>query len=198
MFKKIIFLSAVLLSAISTQAHSDILVADGVWHSFDVDQLTANSGNLEWIDLDGNILTFDFTLTEPAYLNVVDAGFAGDRFTVYDGSILSYLSFGNAFTELGQTSTAVNSYPNTAVLDFDQAMATSAYSQGKFLLAPGMHSIFGLLSTSALNDTGVALNATVGAVSLTAVPLPAAVWLYLTGTGALGWLSRRHLTAVRG
>jgi len=60
------------------------------------------------------------------------------------------------------------------------------------LLGAGSHSITGLLSQSALDDSNLPINATVGAVSLTAVPLPAAAWLYLTGTALMGIVSRRR------
>ncbi len=181
MIKKTFFAAAVLLSAISGQAGAVVLNADAQWHAFDVDSSVAVSGNLEWIDLDGNALSFDVTLSEPAYLKVVDAGFAGDRFQVFDNGIL-----------LGLTSAAGNSYPDSVGLDFDQAWADSGYSRGMFLLGAGNHSISGLLGLSALDDASNELNASVGAVSLTAVPLPAAAGLYAAGAALLGLLSRRR------
>lgn len=180
MLKKSIVAAALLL-ALCSQAQAATLIADGAWNAFDVDELTSASTGLEWIDLDGNALSFDFTLTESAYLKVVDAGFAGDRFNVYDNGNL-----------LDQTSVAVNTYPASVGLDFDQAFANSDYSRGVFLLSAGSHSITGLLSQSALDDSSSLINATVGAVSLTAVPLPAAAWLYLTGTALMGLVSRRR------
>jgi hypothetical protein len=179
-------LAAALLSAIGVQAEAATLVADGKWNTFDVDDLTSASGNLEWIDLnDGNALSFDFTLLSPAYLKVVDGGFAGDRFNVFDNSNL-----------LDQTSDTVNSYPNSIGLDFDSAFADSDYSQGVFLLAAGNHSITGVLSQSANDEANKPINATVGAVSLTAVPEPAAAWLYLTGSALIGVVYRRRKTTV--
>ncbi|MDP3330401.1 MAG: hypothetical protein Q8S55_00155, partial [Methylococcaceae bacterium] len=94
-----LFLAAALLAALCGQAEAASLTADGAWNTFDVDDLSSASGNLEWIDLDGNALSFDFTLTESAYLKVVDAGFAGDRFNVYDNGVL-----------LDQTSAVANTY----------------------------------------------------------------------------------------
>lgn len=173
-------LAAALLSALCTQAQASTLVADGAWNAFDVDDISSVSSGLEWIDLDGNALSFDFTLTGSAYLKVVDGGFAGDRFNVYDNGVL-----------LNQTSVATNTYPASIGLDFDAAYASPLYSQGLFWLGTGSHSITGLLSQSALNGT-VAFNATVGAVSLTAVPVPAAAWLYLTGIALMGLVFRRR------
>jgi hypothetical protein len=177
-------IAVALLSAITVQAEAATLVADGAWNTFDVDELTSVSGGLEWIDLaDGNALSFDFMLSTQAYLKVVDGGFAGDRFNVFDNGNL-----------LNQTSSAVNTYPDSIGLDFDGAFADSDYSQGFFLLGAGNHSITGVLTQSALDDTSLPINATVGAVSLTAVPLPAAAWLYLTGTALMGVVSRRRKT----
>jgi hypothetical protein len=184
MIKKSI-IAVALLSALCSQAEASILVADGTWNAFDVNDLTAVSGGLEWIDLNGDALSFDFTLTESAYLKVVDGGFAGDRFNVYDNGNL-----------LSETSVASNTYPNSVVLDFDSAFADSNYSQGVFFLGAGNHSITGLLTQSALMNGATPFNATVGAVSLTAVPLPAAAWLYLTGTALMGFVSRRRKTSI--
>ncbi len=69
-------------------------------------------------------------------------------------------------------------------------------SQGIYLLSAGQHSITGLLSLSALDDSNTPINATVGAVSLTAVPLPAAAWLYATGAALIGAVSRRRSANV--
>ena len=61
--------------------------ADGQWHAFDVDDLSAHSGGLEWIDLDGSALHYTFTLTTPAILKVVDAGaYSSDRFELFNGN----------------------------------------------------------------------------------------------------------------
>jgi hypothetical protein len=180
-------LAAALLSALVAQAEAATLDANGAWNTFDVDNLTSISRNLEWIDLnDGSPLSFNFTLSGSAYLKVVDGGFAGDRFNVFDNGNL-----------LDQTSVAVNTYPASVGLAFDQAFADSNYSRGVFLLEAGNHSITGLLSQSALDDTNSPINATVGAVSLTAVPLPAAAWLYLTGTALMGFVSRRRKSNIR-
>lgn len=182
MLKNSFLLAATLFLTLSTEAQADTIAADGLWYQFDVDKLMSNSGNLEWIDLEGNALGFDFSLTESAYLTVVDGGFAGDRFNVFDNGIL-----------LGQTSVAVNSYPVSVSVNFDQAIANTDYSRAVFLLAPGNHSLSGSLSLSALDDQQFELNATVGAVSLAAVPLPAAVWLFGSSCAVMGMLSRRRL-----
>ncbi|OAI17656.1 hypothetical protein A1507_10435 [Methylomonas koyamae] len=195
MFNKKYLLSAVLCSALSANAGAATLAADGQWHPFDVDDTVSASAGLEWIDLDGNALSFDFSLTKTMILEVVDGGFAGDRFKVFNhGHLLGIEESGSELTFIN-TSLAVNSYPESVGINFDAAFSNSDYSRGIFKLSPGEYSITGLLAESALDDNGSPINATVGAIrliSLTAVPLPAAAWLYLAGTGLLGLTARRQ------
>lgn len=170
------------------------LAADGQWQTFDVDSIAASSGGLEWIDAqsasgynnDGSALHFVFNLLDSAFLTVVDGGFAGDRFEIFDNGV-----------QLGFTSVPANSYPNSWGTNFDAALADSNYSNGIFTLGAGQHDITGLLFASA-SAGGVPFDATVGAVSLaptsglTAVPVPGALGLFLAGSGLLGVFSRRR------
>jgi len=156
------------------------LTTNGQWNAFDVTPDVAISGGLEWIDItDGSALSFSFS--GPAILTVVDAGFAGDRFQVFDNGNL-----------VGQTSAAANSYPASVGLNFDAALADGGYSRGVFVLGAGNHVITGELSQSALDDTGSALNATVGAVQIAAVPEPQTYALVLAGLGLLGMAAQRR------
>ncbi len=182
MNKKAFFCLAV-LAALATQSQAATLDVDGSWQIFDIDNSISNSGDLEWISLDGNALSFEFTLSSSAYLRVIDGGFAGDRFQVFDNGQV-----------LGLTSKPTNNYPDSIGLDFDLALTQSIYSQGLYLLNAGNHSITGLLNLSALDDNNTPINATVGAVSLTAVPLPAAAGLYAAGAALIGIVSRRRST----
>jgi len=162
----------------------------GIWNTFDVVDPSFNLGNtdLSWIDInDGSALSFTFTV-DAGYtgkLTVVDAGFSGDRFTVFSG-----------ISSLGNSSAAVNSYPNSIGLDFDAALANSNFSRGIYELAAGTYTITGSLLTSALDDTNSPLNATVGAlrVDVSPVPLPAAALLLLNGLGVFGFAARRRAT----
>jgi hypothetical protein len=157
------------------------LTTDGLWHTFDVDALTASSGALNWIDLnDGSVLSFHIDNAAPLLLTVVDGGFSGDVFSVSDGVTL-----------LGNTSAAVNSYPTSIGLDFDAALANPAYSKATYLLAPGSHMVTGWMSTSATADFGD-IDATVGAVMLQAVPEPAHYAMLLAGLGLLSFAARRR------
>jgi hypothetical protein len=189
---------AMLLSALSVGAHATTvaIAADGGWNEFDVDSSTAISGGVEWIDNvsgpgipqyqgDGSALSFTFTLATQAVLKVVDAGFAGDQFQIFDGA-----------TSLGLTSsvqiTEFNNNPPNVGTDFDAAYADHTnFSFFSLLLNPGTYTITGAL-TQSMNLGGLPLNATVGALSVTPVPLPAALPLMLSGLGLLGGSLRRR------
>jgi hypothetical protein len=155
------------------------LTADGQWHEFDVASAISLSGGLEWIDLDGNELSFQINNTAPVLLTVADGGFAGDVFFLHDGAVL-----------LGSTSAAINNYPDSIYLDFDAAMSNPLYSKGSFLLAPGSHTISGWLTTSAVGEFG-AIDATVGAVMLQAVPEPATWATLAAGLFLLSFTAQR-------
>lgn len=164
------------------QATSVALPADGQWFAFDVDEFVSQSFGLEWIDAgDGSALTFDFTIPVGAVgtLTVVDGGFAGDQFEVFNGA-----------TSLGLTSVPTQSYPSSLGLDFDGALADPDYSSRVFFLPAGSYSINGLLFASAEDDFG-AINATVGAVKLV-VPEPGTWGLVAAGLLVLGALARRR------
>jgi hypothetical protein len=181
-FKGKIMIKTIVMTMVACcclQAHAQVVAIDDKWLAFDIDEAVSLSGGGEWIDLDGNALRYEIDLERSALLKVVDAGFAGDRFEVFDKGAL-----------LVSTSVAVNTYPTSVGIDFDAAFDDSRYSRGMILLPAGSHTITGLLSTSALDDNGIPLNATVGAISLTAVPVPAAAGLYLAGSALLGWAAR--------
>ena len=190
MTKSIFIAAALLLAAASHVQASEIAVTtDGSWHEFDVDDFTSTSGGLEWIDNitgpagyagDGSALTFTFTLGTAGILKVVDGGFGGDRFEVFDNGV-----------SLGYTSVAPDSDPINKGTDFDSAYSDATWSSAVFNLSAGTHNITGALIRSALVD-GLAINATVGAVSVAAVPVPAAWGLFMAGSALLGAISRRR------
>ncbi len=165
------------------------VATDGSWKSFDVSDILAADAGVGWIDIStGDALTFGFTVEAGtvATLTVVDAGFAGDRFNVFANSVL-----------LGNTSAAVSSFPLGTVVDFDTALANPDFSRGMFTLAAGSYVIGGSLFSSVLDEGGVPLNSTLGALRVdvtaaSAVPLPAAALLLLPGLGALGFVARRR------
>jgi hypothetical protein len=160
--------------------------ADGVWRSFDVDDASSLSGGLEWIDFaTGDELAFSVELLEPALLTVVDAGFGGDSFSVFDDLQDSEP------VALGDTSAPSDTYPDSVGTDYDAALADARYSRGFFELAPGTHLIRGQLLRSALAD-GSPINATVGALRLGAIPEPSTVLLIALGLGNLAIAGRRR------
>jgi hypothetical protein len=159
-------------------------VTDNSWQVFDVDTLTEPSGGKEWIDItDGSALDFKFNLTIATRVTIVDGGFSGDSFQVFDNGSL-----------LGTTSTAPNNYPTSLGLNFDAALASGTYSTASFLLAAGEHDLTGLLSQSALGPDGE-IDSTVGGLRLEPVPLPGAALLFLSGSSLLSVFGRRR--AVR-
>lgn len=181
MHSKPLALALALAATLGSQAAfaTDVaLVADGSWNVFDVDSAIAASGGNEWIDLtDGSKMALRFS--GPVTIKVVDGGFAGDTFKVYDNGLL-----------LGITSAAVDSYPDSKRFDFDDAW-TAGYSHATFVLGPGNHVITGELSRFALDDTGNPIGATVGAIA--AVPEPASYALLAAGLGLVGLAARRRI-----
>jgi PEP-CTERM motif len=178
-------LLAAMALAASGSSHALNLAGNGEWVAFDVDELSAVSGGLEWIDIgDGTALTLQFNIDAGYFgvLTVVDSGFAGDRFRVVNGD-----------TVLGETSAAGSSFPDSLGLDFDAALADSRYSRNQFVLAAGSYGITGTLVESVLLD-GLPLNATVGGARLevSLVPEPATWATLALGLGLLGAAVRRR------
>jgi hypothetical protein len=177
-----IALAGALAMAAAPFVSADPLPANGSWHAFDVDPGVAMTGGFEWISLDGSALAFDALLDEAAVLTIVDAGFAGDVFEVFDNGV-----------SLGLTSPASDSYPASVGLDFAAALASGTHSTAQFSLGAGSHRITGRLWASALDSSGAAIDATVGAVMLSAIPEPSTA--VLLGAGMLlagGFVHRRH------
>ena len=162
-----------LCAGLVAQAHATVLVPDGSWNTFDVDDFYGT----QWIDLGGNALSFDFSVAagQIATLTVVDGGFAGDVFKVFNGATL-----------LGSSSAAIDSYPDSVGLDFDAALADARYSRAVFTLAAGEYSVNGEATT-------LPLGATVGAVKLaiSEVPEPSCLAL-LTGSLLMLTAQRRR------
>jgi hypothetical protein len=182
-------LAAAALIAAPAHATNVALAADGHWNEFNVDSFLAQSGGTGWIDedyaADNSALSFTFTIGQGMHgtLTVVDAGFAGDTFSV--------ANFGNTIGATSGVAAGTSSGPTE--FDFDAALANPAYSQGVFTLGAGTYSISGSLLQSVDGD----LDATNGAVrlSVSAVPEPASSALMLGGFAALALLARRRKPA---
>lgn len=185
-------LASAMLAAMQASATTINAVADGRWYQFDADEYASTSGGLEWIDGivdseglysgDGSELGFTFTLTNAATLTVVDAGFGGDEFRV---------------TVNGQnyfTSTPSATDFNSIGTDFDAALADSQrFSYLNLLLNPGTYTVSGELLASALDEYGSPINATVGGLRVSEVPVPAAAWLFISAIAAGAGFVRRRL-----
>lgn len=172
--------------AFCVSAHALVISADGVFNTFDIDDFTAKSGGLEWIDLAGNPLAFTFTTAGPVSVTVLDAGFAGDRFQILDNG-----------SPVAVTAPATDTYPlalPSTQVGFAAAFTDARWSRAVITLSAGAHSITGLLSRSALDSGGVALNATVGGIRVVAVPEPGTWFSLLAGLLALfaAFASRRQ------
>jgi hypothetical protein len=173
--------AAALAAFTACQVQAAAIAPDAAWNTFDVDPMSATSAGFEWIALDGSAISFDLALAGPAQLKVIDGGFAGDRFEVFDNGV-----------SLGLTSAGAGSYPSSIGLDFSAAWADSAYSRGVFSLGAGLHRITGVLVDSALDDTGARMDATVGALSISPVPEPTTPALMLAGLAGLALVARRR------
>jgi hypothetical protein len=150
-----------------------------------VDDVTAQSGGVEWIDDQGAPLHFEFSIAAGflGRLTVVDAGFSGDRYTVKDSSLV-----------LGTTGAAVDGDVfGDITFDYDEALANPDFSRRVFTLGAGAHDITGLLSQS-LRFDGQPLNASIGALRLevSAVPEPATPATLLAGLSLLTLMLRRR------
>jgi len=176
--------SALALALLSPTAHAAALAADNQWNAILVDDFTALSGGLEWIDDAGAALHFNFSIA-PGFvgrLTVVDTGFSGDEFRVYNGAAL-----------LGSTSQAVDGDASGAItFEPADALANLNFSRGQFVLGAGVHDVSGVLSRSLAVD-GAPLNATIGAVRLevSPVPEPASLAMLLAGLSLLTVVLRR-------
>lgn len=166
------------------QATTVALNADGIWNEFNVDDFSAISAGTEWIDyVDstspdfGTPLQYTFTIASgyEGKLSVVDAGFAGDTFSVYANSTL-----------LGITSSTTNSTDLSN--DFDANFANSNFSSGAFTLTAGSYTV-----TGNLFSTNQAFNATNGALKLEVMLVPEAdtYAMLLAGFGLMSVVRRR-------
>jgi hypothetical protein len=163
------------------------LLADGHWNEFNVDDFSANSQGTEWIDTNdsnspnfGMPLHFLFNIANGSTgtLTVVDAGFAGDRFEIYNNG-----------QPIGSTS-ATNNSTNFSNF-FSNNLYNTNFSSAIFTLNNGSYDI-----TGTLLNTLQSFNATNGALKLevskaTVLPEPSSVALLLAGMG-LFFIARRR------
>jgi hypothetical protein len=181
--------AAIAAALIAPAAHATTvaIAGDGSWNEFSVDNFLAPDNG--WIDDSGAALNYTFTIGagQHGMLTIVDAGFAGDTFTITsNGSVLGTTS-----------SVPVGDVFGGLEFDFDAALANPAYSHGTFTLGAGTYTIGGSLLQSVLDENGAALDATDGALrlSVSAIPEPTDAALMFAGAAALGLLARRRKAA---
>lgn len=185
----LLLLSSLLFSIVAVHSTAtEIVPANGNWYLFDIDPLVAQAGNTGWIDAqsdetlgylgDGSPLVFSFSLLTSSYLNIVDAGIAGDIFSVVIN--------GKQFT----TSNVAADSGNFAGIDADYAWSLAEFSRLSILLEPGTYTVSGFLQQSAQDEMGLAYMATVGALQIVEADEPGA--LLLMGFGLLVFGLRRQ------
>jgi hypothetical protein len=179
---------------VPTHATTVSLLADGQWNRFDVSELDAKSFGVEWIDNADSLspdfgapLEFSFTVAAgmQATLTIVDAGFAGDTFTL--------TNFGAAFGSTGAVPAGTYESAVDVGTDFDAALADAHFSRAVLTLGAGDYRIGGALAQSVMFE-GLPLNTTVGALSLSVspVPEPGSLALFVAGLGAFGLFMRQR------
>ncbi|MEY4763435.1 MAG: hypothetical protein RI907_108 [Pseudomonadota bacterium] len=182
---------SLLFSAAAVQAATVVpITTDGQWFNFTVDPSSAANGLAHWIDTDYNAaagnasyLSFSFTLTTAARLNVVDLYAAGDTYNV--------LISGGYGVSAGQTSAvapqdlATAPFADTA----DAAWANPAFSRGSWVLGPGSYTVTGSLLQGVAGADGM----TSGAVSISAVPEPGSLTMVTAALSVIVLMSRRRL-----
>ena len=189
MLKRLLGAAATLALAAALPAHATTvsLAPNGSWHAFDVSDVLSPD-NLGWIDVNTapDFEALDFTINVAAgqqvLVTVLDAGWAGDRYEIFDNG-----------QSIGLTS-AVDPNGNGVNVDlnFAAALANSSFSRGFFVLEAGFHTISGLLTQGSVDG----LNNTVGAISAAPVPLPASLLLLFSGGGLMSLFPRRRKTAA--
>jgi hypothetical protein len=189
---KLLACATLVLSAAGNAHAATVNITDNAWHEFDVDSLIAQTSGTEWIDnTNGNALSFTFTLSNDAYLRVVDAGFAGDTF--------NFVLNSSHYSTSSVAQTEFNNSPIDALVDFNFAWADSTnFSRSQLLLSAGTYTLTGSLKQSVLlgsspSLSGSPLNATVGGVQIAAVPEANAYAMLLAGLGLIGFVSRRRM-----
>jgi hypothetical protein len=194
-------LMLVFIAAHQAQATTVDITKFDTWYQFDVDELVALDGGLNWIDAvtdsqglyvgDGSLLTFSLTLTHRALLTVVDGGVGGDVFLININGTSRATNNPNLNQGFDSSSSDYIGTNFNEAFYYPDMSQPSPFAYEKFYLDAGVYQISGSLLESA-SYGGVALNATVGGLKVSPVPLPAAAWLLLSALGSLAFFRRRQ------
>ena len=161
----------------SMTASGTAITPDAGWYGFcfgGVGSAAAAGGcQGEGVGEAGNTMTF--TLTDPSLLKVTDAYKVGDVFDIYVDSVL-------AFTTSAPGAGIETSNP-------DDAFESGYYSAGSLLLGAGSYSVDIIVVASPFGGGGAYVEVQ------SAIPVPAAVWLFGSGLLGLVGLARRKKAA---
>jgi len=173
LFAALAFAAIALAPALPAAASTIDISADGAWHNFYFDE-TAGSAFLDDFAFNNpDTLSFNLSLSGPAWLRVADIGLAGDRFSLFANG-----------ASLGATSVPTGDDTNFT-LDFEQAMGSDVWSHGSWLLAAGDYTITGSVLSAPFGPG-------TGGLSVSAVPEPGSAALLLAGCGLLAAIRRRR------
>ena len=169
---------AITLCVSFNASSASLLVPDAGWYCFGFlgvgspafDGGPGYCAGTSYVGTAGNTMTFD--LTNPAQLKVTDAGTPGDVFDVYVNSVLAF------------TTSAPGTGNSTSNPDF--AYASNYFSSGNMLLGSGSYAIDIFAAASPFGQGAAFIE-----VESTVIPIPAAVWLFVTGLLGLIGISGR-------
>ncbi|WP_341675903.1 FxDxF family PEP-CTERM protein [Niveibacterium sp. SC-1] len=162
-----------LVPALPAAASTIDLSADGAWHNFYFDEAVGSGFLDDFAFNDPQALSFNLSLSAPAWLRVADIGLAGDRFSLFANG-----------ASLGSTSVPTGSDADFT-LDFEQATGSELWSHGSWLLAAGDYTITGSVLAAPFGPGS-------GGLSVSAVPEPGSAALLLVGCGLLAAIRRRR------
>ena len=159
-------LAAAASLALAASGAQAVSIDAGTWYAFDFyDDIESAA----WVDLDLAPMSFEFVLTGPAVLRVVDGGLAGDRFEVKANGVV-----------LGTTSAPADAGDTSHDFDFVAAFADGRWSRGSYELGAGSYSI-----TGRAVQFGVDLVAGSGGLMFSPMPVPEPGSWALLATGGL-------------
>jgi hypothetical protein len=159
--------------------------------------LVPNSGWQEFIWTDGlgyvesPVTGYQLTLTEEGTIDLVDCCIIGDQFE------LLILNLDNQ-TQTTLTTSAIDLVLDGTfsdayeVADADLAWADPRLSKGSLMLGAGAYQIdINVIRAAANLAEGGTFPNGQGFIRVSSIPIPAAVWLFGSGLGLLGWFRRK-------
>jgi hypothetical protein len=155
----------------------DTLTVNGGWNVFYFLAPASSGDDPSFQDINGEDITYDFTLNYTDKLYVTDGYWDGDQFDVTINGV-----------DQGPTSTPVTDGTYVGD-DWWAAVGNPEFSSAVYTLGPGSYSVTGVVIQSPYGSGA-------GAINLTgAVPEPSTWATMLLGIGALGLFARRRRTA---